>query len=79
MISEPGIEKGLQLVLDAHSNLISSGTLFDNFKGFTVLVGDANNFPLTRMDGLVLKNGHENYISIKPTDVVVKKGAHSKY
>ena len=67
---EPGIEKGLRLVLDAHSNLISSGTMFDNFKGFTTLVGDASSFPLTRMSGLVLKNGQENYVSINPTDVI---------
>ena len=67
---EPGIEKGLRLVIDAHSNLISSGTMFDNFKGFTTLVGDASSFPLTRMSGLVLKNGQENYVSINPTDVI---------
>ena len=74
MKSEPGIEKGLRLVLDSHSNLISSGTIFDNFKGFTALVGDTKNFPLTRMDGLVLKNGQENYISINPTNVIADEG-----
>ena len=54
--------------------MISSGTIFDNFKGFTALVGDANNFPLTQMDGLLLKNGQENYISINPTDVIADEG-----
>ena len=74
MKSEPGIEKGLQLVLDAHSNHISSGTIFDNFKGFKVIVGDRKKFPLTGMDGLVLKNGQENYVSINPTNVVADEG-----
>ena len=71
---EPGIEKGLRLVLDAHSNLISSGTVFDNFKGFTTVVGDPNSFPLTRMDGTLLKTGQENYVSILPTDITAEQG-----
>ena len=75
---EPGIEKGLRLVLDAHSNLISSGTVFDNFKGFTTVVGDPNSFPLTRMDGTLLKTGQENYVSILPTDITaVQESDHS--
>ena len=53
MKSEPGIEKGLQLVFDAHSNHISSGTIFDNFKGFKVIVGDRKKYPLTGMDETV--------------------------
>ena len=74
---EPGIEKGLRLVLDAHSNLISSGTVFDNFKGFTTVVGDPNSFPLTRMDGTLLKTGQENYVSILPTDITAEQGTGS--
>ena len=46
------MKKGLRLVLDAHSNLISPGTVYDNFKGFIAVVGDTINFPLTEMDGL---------------------------
>ena len=64
----------MRIVLDAHSNLISSGTVFDNFKGFTTVVGDPNSFPLTRMDGLLLKTGQENYVSILPTDITADQG-----
>ena len=80
--SEPGMKKGLRLVLDAHSNLISPGTVYDNFKGFTAIVGDASNFPLTEMNGFLLKTGQENYVSINPIDVVsdygIKKISPSK-
>ena len=72
--SEPGMKKGLRLVLDAHSNLISPGTVYDNFKGFTAVVGDTINFPLTEMDGFLLKTGQENYVSINPIDVVSDNG-----
>ena len=68
--AEPGMKKGLRLVLDAHSNLISPGTVYDNFKGFTAVVGDTSNFPLMEMDGFLLKTGQENYVSINPIDVV---------
>ena len=79
LTSEPGIEKGLRLVLDAHSHLISSGTVFDNFKGFTTLVGDPNSFPLTRMDGILLKTGQENYVYILPTDITADKGTELSF
>ena len=74
LTAEPGMEKGLRLVLDAHSNLISPGTVYDNFKGFTAVVGDTSNFPLTKMDGFLLKTGQENYVSINPIDVVSNPG-----
>ena len=77
--SEPGVGKGLRLVLDAHSHLISSGTVFDNFKGFTTLVGDPNSFPLTRIDGLLLKTGQENYVSIMPTDFTADEGVDGSF
>ena len=73
------MEKGLKLVLDAHSNLISTGTVFDNFKGFTTLVGDTNSIPLTRMDGLLLKTGQENYVSILPTDIIADRGTKDSF
>ena len=69
----------MRLVLDAHSNLISSGTVFDNFKGFTTVVGDPNSFLLTKMDGTLLKTGQENYVSILPTDIIADKGTKHSF
>ena len=32
MVSQPGLKKGLVLVLDAHSDLVSAGTVADDFR-----------------------------------------------
>ena len=79
LIPEPGLKKGLRLVLDAHSNLISSGTVFDNFKGFITVVGDPNSFPSTEMNGILLKTGQENYVSILPTDITAEQGTGNSW
>ena len=63
----PGLDKGLRLVLDAHSDQISHGTVFDDFKGFVAVVGDKRNFPLTKRQSFLLKSGRENYVSISAT------------
>ena len=63
--SEPGQSNGLRLVLDAHSDLISPGTVFDNFKGFITVVGDKTSFPLTKRTGFLLRPGRENHIALK--------------
>jgi hypothetical protein len=36
--SKPGIEGGLTLVLDMHTNSVSAGTVTDSFQGFKVSV-----------------------------------------
>ena len=75
--SEPGQSNGLRLVLDAHSDLISPGTVFDNFKGFITVVGDKTSFPLTKRTGFLLKPGRENHIALSATSVVSDEGIRS--
>ena len=58
--SQPGLNKGLQLVLDAHSDKISIGSVFDSFKGFVAVVGNKNEYPLTKKHGFLLQAGQEN-------------------
>ena len=67
--SQPGQNKGLKLVLDAHSDMISPGTVFDDFKGFVTVVGDKSNFPLTKRQSILLKAGQENYIAMSALSV----------
>ena len=72
--SEPkpqaGQNKGLRLILDAHTDQISSGTVFDNFKGFVTLVGGRESFPLTQRHSFLLKPGQQSYVAISATSVI---------
>ena len=65
----PGLDKGLRLVLDAHSDQISHGTVSDDFKGFVAVVDDKRNFPLTKRQSFLLKSGRENYVSISAINI----------
>ena len=46
-IPHPGQDKGLRLVLDAHSDLVSPGSISDRFRGFVVLIDGNNDYPLS--------------------------------
>ena len=74
---QPGRTKGLRLVLDAHSDQISPGTVFDDFKGFVTVVGDKSSFPLTKRNSFLLKPGRENYVSISAVNVISDKTIRS--
>ena len=65
-----GQNKGLKLILDAHTDQVSSGTIFDNFKGFVTLVGGRDSFPLTQRQSFLLKPGQESYVAITATSVI---------
>ena len=67
--SQAGQKKGLQLVLDAHSDRISIGSVFDTFKGFMAVVGNKNEYPLTKKHGFLLRAGQENYVSLSATKI----------
>lgn len=63
-ITSAGIENGLTLVFDAHSDQISSGSIFDSFQGIPVLVDGNKKFPMVRQSGTTARPGFENSISI---------------
>ena len=44
-IPYPGTDMGLRLVLDSHSDKLSSGSIGDMFRGFLVLIEGSNIFP----------------------------------
>ena len=56
-ISEVGKKKGLVVLLDAHSDLLSPGSVDSDFEGFTGLVGLTNSFPLMGTNGFEIKPG----------------------
>ena len=68
--SQAGQKKGLQLILDAHSDRVSSGTVPDSFKGFVGIVDGNENFPLTHKDGFLVRPGRTNNVAISAYQVV---------
>ncbi len=64
--SSPGIYKGLSVMLDAHTDWLSSGSVDEDFHGFVAYVNSGDQFPLTYQEGIRLKAGHENLVKIKP-------------
>ena len=57
-------------MIDAHSDQISPGTSFDNFKGLIAVVDDKRNFPLTKRQSFLIESGKENYVSISAFDII---------
>ena len=62
-----GRTEGLQLVLDGHMDKVTSGSVSDSFSGFSVVVDEQQNFPFTARNGIILKSGLENEVTISLT------------
>ena len=62
--SQAGPDKGLTLILDAHSDRISSGTVFDNFRGFSTIIDGGDKYPLTLRSSMLVRPGRENHVAI---------------
>ena len=61
---QAGRNKGLTLIIDGHSNKVSSGTVKENFDGFITLVEDNNKFPLLSLTHLIARPGYESNIKV---------------
>jgi hypothetical protein len=57
-MSEFGKQKGLVLMLDAHSDVLSPGSVDNDFEGFTGLISPQNTFPMMGYNGFRIKPGH---------------------
>ena len=64
---EEGASKGLTLMLDSHSNLLSGGSISDDFRGFIAAVNDKKQFPSTNKQSVFIRPGHSNTVSIQVT------------
>ena len=64
-----GIENGLSLVFDGHSDRVSSGSIVDTFRGVPILIDGKDKFPLVKMSGITARPGFENSISVNALDV----------
>ena len=64
--------KGLKLVLDGHSNFVSSGTVAGDFDGFFAIIDSPEEFPTVTRKSVLIRPGHENIVSIGATKVTAE-------
>ena len=68
-ISEAGRSKGLQVILDAHSNLLAGGTVAEDFDGFYAIIDSKDQYPMTTRKSVLLRPGHNNFVSMSATKI----------
>ena len=64
-IPKAGVENGLTLVFDEHSDRLSKASIFDNFRGVPVFIGGKNDDPLLGLSAIKARPGHENSVVVK--------------
>ena len=67
--TQPGKNMGLQLILDAHSDVLESFSVSRDFEGFTGLITDPGSFPLTDMRGFEVRTGHNNMVAVSAVQI----------
>jgi len=65
----PGRNKGLVLMVDAHTDLLAPGTIDSDFDGFTGLIGPTGSFPLMGIEGFEIRAGFNNIVSLSGSQV----------
>ena len=70
---EAGRNKGLQLVLDAHAEKVSGGTIQSDFDGFYATIGPKDQYPLTMRNSILIRPGHNNFVSLEATKITSDK------
>ncbi len=60
------MNKGLTVVLDAHTNMLGSSTIDVDNQGFIGTVTSSASFPLTFQDGFQIIPGHTTMVSKVP-------------
>ena len=54
----------MQLVLDAHADKLSAGSVSDSFRGFDTVIDGKNKYPFTSRNGFLVKSGQESQVAI---------------
>ena len=60
----PGRNKGLVLMLDAHTNVLSPGSVDSDYVGFLGLISPRGSFPLINEEGFEIRPGHNNIVAL---------------
>ena len=72
-VPEAGVSKGLTLMLDSHSDLLSASSISDDFEGFLAVINDNKQFPMTNQKSVLIRPGQHNLVSIDAKRVSAKK------
>ena len=64
-----GIDSGLTLYLDAHTDKIEAMSIPSDIQGFTTLIAPRTDFPLTFQKGFEVRPGHKNLIALSATKI----------
>ena len=67
--TQSGKNMGLEIVLDAHSDVVESFSIGSDFEGFTGLITDPGSFPLTNLKGFEVKPGHNNLVAVSAVKI----------
>merc|ERR1719350_2591913 len=67
---EIGKNRGLTLIIDTHSNILSPSTIQDDFEGFMSIVNSRSQFPSLFEKGFVVRPGHENLVAMGAVSTV---------
>ena len=72
-VPEAGVSKGLTLMLDSHSDLLSASSISDDFEGFLAVINDNKQFPITSQRSVLIRPGQHNLVSIDAKRVSARK------
>ena len=67
--TQSGLNKGLYVMLDAHSDIFATGTSDTDFQGFTGLIDSSGSYPLISQNGFQIRSGHNNIVALSATKV----------
>ena len=64
-----GLHKGLKVIVDQHSNLVTPGSVFTNSKAFQVFIGSPYDSTGIHSHHQILPPGSEHFLHLSPTSV----------
>ena len=67
--TQSGRSMGLKLVLDAHTDIVESISISQDFEGFTGLITEPGNFPLANLRGFEVMPGHNNLVALSAVKI----------
>jgi len=66
---QPGINKGLTLLIDAHNDILAQSSVETDYSGFTGIITSRGSYPLTNREGFQIKAGHFNLVGLSATKI----------
>ena len=68
-LPQAGVNKGLTVILDAHSDQLAPGSVREDFEGFIAIIGSHDHYPLSELRNVRIRPGFENLVGITASNV----------